>query len=157
MSAELESLLTKLKQDIQTEKQQHESKLAELQKQYDSVSLTLQLLREQINTGSDLSKSTSEVSIEQLRGKTHVEALKIIALANNGIVVTKTAKSLMLRAHLFKGRKHSGGGLYTTLDRADEFEKIDKGKFRLKEYTPESPTKPTITDLESLPQVSAAN
>ena len=64
------------------------------------------------------------------RGATQLEALKIIAAANGGVLVVKDALMLMCAAGYFKNPMTADAAIYTLLDRSGLWEKVKLGVYK---------------------------
>jgi hypothetical protein len=130
------ALLTKLKAKKETLQKEYADKVAEVDREIESVSTTVRLLREppalEIRVSESLSVSDGSL-MNQLMGKTARQALVLIAEANQGIVRITDAKRLLIGAGVIKKPKHAWGATYTNLMRSPEFEKVpdQAGTFRL--------------------------
>jgi hypothetical protein len=128
---EVLSLLGKLKAKREAVEQQ----LAAIDRQIEAVGLTAGLLRETSANGQirPMVAEESNVSPQDVVGKTSREALTIIAKKNGGLVNISAAKNILLSGGVIKSRKNAWGAINTTLNRCREFEKEKPGWYRLKE------------------------
>ena len=76
------------------------------------------------------------VEPEDLQGRTQLQALIIIAKIGNGQFKANEAKKLMLRAGLISNPKNASNIVYSLIKKSEAFQRISKGVYRLKEYTP---------------------
>jgi hypothetical protein len=138
------ALLTKLKAKKEALQKEYESKLLEVDREIESVSTTVRLLREPPSVlevrVSDSSSISDGALMNQLMGKTAREALVVIAQSNLGIVRILDAKRLLLGAGVIKKKKFAWGAIYTALTRSELFEKLpdSPGTFRLRENQAQS-------------------
>ncbi|HLK19894.1 MAG TPA: hypothetical protein VKT81_13110 [Bryobacteraceae bacterium] len=130
-------LLAKLKAKKEALQKEYEGKVAEVDREIESVSTTARLLREppsvlEVRVSESLAVSDGSL-MNQLMGKTARQALVLIAEANQGIVRITDAKRLLIGAGVIKKPKHAWGATYTNLMRSPEFEKVSgqAGTFRL--------------------------
>ena len=93
--------VSKLYEKLQIKRDNLKEQLAEVEKEFETISTTLKLL----------GMPTPGMSNIDLSGKSHLEALLLIATANNGLLVVKTARRLMTRAGLFKNPKNTSSVL----------------------------------------------
>ncbi len=129
-------LLAKLKNKKEALQQEFEARSMEIDREIESVSTTLRLLREPVVTpvsqGSYIPNHPGPI-IAAVMGKTMREALIAIANNNNGIVRIVDVKPILMTAGIIKKPKHAWGAIYTTLTRSGQFEKVqgETGTFRL--------------------------
>jgi|ERR1043166_816354 hypothetical protein len=136
-------LLAKLKAKKEALQKEYEARSAEIDREIESVSTTLRLLREpeaHMPNHGTIPKYVPATFINELMGKTIREALHSIARANNGIVRIKEVKPALIEAGVIKRHKHAWGAIFTTLTRSPEFEKVPNqaGTFRLIENPAQS-------------------
>ncbi len=106
-----------------------ERRLAEIQDKIEKIEGTIQMYSESRKLDGI---EPEQALIEAIKGKTHREALAIIAKANDGLVKSAEAKRLFLAAGLAKGKvKNLGPHLWQLLNASQEFQRIDAGVFRL--------------------------
>jgi hypothetical protein len=131
------ALLNDLQLKRQLIVQKFEKSLADLDREIEAVNTTLRLLRK---SGATLPQDTecsesneqSDFPVEQLQGKTQLEALAFLASANTDhLVSVKAAKALLIKAGLLKDSKNALAMLYTVIARSGKFEKAEPGKYRL--------------------------
>jgi len=115
--------------DLRTAEKEHETKLEEIRRNIDAVQLALSLLRER--QGLPPPHADTALLVDRVRGKSHLDALAIIAEANNGIVTVTEAKRVFLQAGLKKNPKTAYQGITSVLIRSDRFEYAEPGKYRL--------------------------
>jgi hypothetical protein len=130
------ALLSRLKAKKEGLQKEYESRIADVDREIESVSITQRLLREPTTLEVRVSDSIGvrdTAVIPDLIGKTMRQALIIIAKRNGGIVRIVDAKPLLMGAGIIKKPKFSWGAVYTALTRSNEFEKVpgEKGTFRI--------------------------
>jgi hypothetical protein len=124
-------LLGKLKAKKEAAEKEYQSRLAEIDREIEAVSITLRLLREPTISNPKIATTSTHIPTSELMGKTARAALIIYARHNGGIVRISEAKPILMGAGVVKG-KHAWGVIYTTLARSPEFQKVaeEKGTFR---------------------------
>ena len=123
-------LLRYLKDKKESIQARHNAELAEIDKQIESVSITVNLLRE--TKEQPMFESVQTIIPIDLHGKSTRQACIEIAKKNGGVVRIADAKDALISAGILKKTKNTWAIIYTTLHRSKEFEKVDgPGTFRL--------------------------
>jgi hypothetical protein len=131
LESESFKLLGVLKEKKESMQQRHALELAEIDRQIDAVSTTMSLLREMTVASEIAEPEKPSVIPGDLFGKSARAACVEIAKQNDGVLRIMDAKKALLSAGILKSSKNTWTILYTTLQRSKEFEKGDKGTFRL--------------------------
>ena len=119
--------LVALKDRLQARAVKVKQKLAEIEKQVEAVSITLNLLKR----GEDGEEPTVNISARELQGMKQLEALVYVAKQNNGRVRIMDAKQLLGKAGIMKLGKNSYGVLYTVITRSGKFKRSGPGEYEL--------------------------
>jgi hypothetical protein len=123
------ALLAHLKEKKQAIQARHAQELAEIDREIDAVSTTARLLREAKKAAPIIEATAIPPN---LHGKSTREACIEIAKLNNGMVRVGEARDAIVAAGILSSEsKNTWGIVYTTMSRADEFEKAGTGAFRL--------------------------
>ena len=121
---DLANLIARLQQErIEAEKQ-----LAQVDEQVRAVETTLHLLRQ---NGASQEPEIFKSLVSELKGKKQLDAMRLIASKNKGILKVNDAKRLMLEAGLIHNPKNAASILYTLISRSGEFEKVEPGEYKL--------------------------
>ena len=121
---DLANLIARLQQErIEAEKQ-----LAQVDEQVIAVETTLRLLRQ---NGASQEPEIFKSLVPELKGKKQLDAMRLIASKNMGILKVTDAKRLMLEAGLIRNPKNAASILYTLISRSGEFEKVEPGEYKL--------------------------
>ncbi len=138
---ELLSLVTRLRTQEAELRAQYEGRLAELRGQVAAVQTTIDLLGHAQSAGeSRRSEAPPPVPTnnwgKKLAGLKQLDALKVIAQENGGILRITEVRPIFISHGLSKGDpRHVYGHIYHILSDSDEFEFMGKGtgSFRLKD------------------------
>jgi hypothetical protein len=76
------------------------------------------------------------VDPSELKGKSQLSAMILIAQRNDGILNMVEAKRKLIQAGVAKNSKNTLSILYNVLGRSDRFEKVSPGVYRLRENRP---------------------
>lgn len=121
---ELSNLIVKLRR----ERDGVEKQLSELDEQIKAVETTINLYRK---TGKIREPQAYKSIVPELKNRTHLDALRHIALRSGGSLKVTDAKRLMSEAGLIRNPKNALSMLYTIISRSGEFERIAPGEYRL--------------------------
>ncbi len=80
-----------------------------------------------------LSNVASEWEAPKLRGMTHKQAVVAIAKHNNGVIKSREAKKLMIRAGVMSETKNASRMVHNAIKSTNRFVSIGPGEYRLKE------------------------
>ncbi len=133
--------------EIQAETLAHQ--LSETKKQLESVSTTLELLRQDEAAGSTFMQIMNTISVGDLRGLTQLQALVKIAKSNGNRLKLTTAKELLLRSGVTKSRKNANNIIFNVIKRSGQFRRVALGEYELIESKFGSTT-PTTSELEAV-------
>jgi hypothetical protein len=123
-NSQLREEVFKLYERLQSRRELLKEQLADVEKEFEAVSITVKLL----------GLPTPGMSGLALEGMTQLEALIAIAKANNNILIVKVARRLMTKAGLFKNPKNASSVLFTTIGRSGRFKSVGKGQYMLLEH-----------------------
>jgi len=121
---ELKKKLGRELDDLKAAAEEANYRVEEKQDEIRAVELTESLLYPAAAAG---------VLIGELHGLTQKEALVKIAKANKGVLHTKAAKSVMLRAGLIKSSKNASQIIFNTVLKSGLFVKAAPGEYELLE------------------------
>lgn len=112
--------------------QQFTEQLSELDKELDAISLTMRLCR---HDGTQPEPDIHDALVSKLRkakqkGKSQMEALRIIADGYEGSFRVVNAQRLMVETGFIKTPKNAPSVIYTLLGRSEEFEKVKPGEYK---------------------------
>lgn len=128
--AEILGLLNRLKIEKEQIQADCETRLKEIDRRIEAVSVTARLLREPVSERRGV--VPEGVPTSMLAGKSAREALIEIAKQKGGTVKITEAIPVLAGAGIIRQTKNSWNALYTTLIRSKEFEKAPGGgTFRL--------------------------
>ncbi len=119
---ELTSLMGKLRK----QKNELQSQLNSLDGQLEAVETTLNLL-----VGKPATSIEDHELVYEIQGKTHIDALGIIAGKNNNRLKVTDAKRIMMKAGMIRNPKSALSMLYTIMNRSGKFVRIRPGEYRL--------------------------
>jgi hypothetical protein len=122
-------MLRYLKEKKRVMQVRHLQELAEVDREIDAVSITVRLLRE-AGKNPEPAQEIKTLIPKDLHGKSARAACIEIAKLNSGIVRVSDARDALIAAGILSKKKNAWGIVYTTLTRADEFEKATPGSFR---------------------------
>jgi hypothetical protein len=114
--------LAKMLEQIVIKRDRLRQQLADAEREYDAVALTMKLAGHIVQTGAKLDFSNM----------TQLGALIAIAKANSGILVVKIARRMMAKAGMFKNPDNASSIIFTAIHRSNQFVKLQSGKYRLK-------------------------
>jgi hypothetical protein len=117
-------LLTKR---LQYEIRELEKQLDEKRDQLRSVAVTVGLM----TNAPPAPPAHSNISAASLHGLSQRDALIRIAAANKGLLITRAAKSLMLRAGLIKNAKNASPIIFNIIAKSGLFERIGPGEYQM--------------------------
>jgi hypothetical protein len=121
-NSQLSEEVLRLYETLQARKETLKEQLAEVEKQFESLSVTMGLLR----------LPTPGMIGLNLGGKTQLEALIAIARANNNLLIVRQARRLMTKAGLFTNPKNASSVIFTTIGRSGRFKPAGvKGQYIL--------------------------
>jgi len=120
--------LTRLIVDLRRNRADLERQLIELDEQLAAVETTINLYRK---AGKIHEPEVYKSIVPELKGRTHIDALKHIASRSGGRLKVTDAKRLMSEAGMIRNPKNALSMLYTIISRSNEFEKIAPGEYRL--------------------------
>ena len=119
--------LSTLIAQLHNEREEVESRLAEVDEQLRAVEITMRLCRKNGLHEPDAYKSLAS----ELKGKKQLEALVLIASRSGDSFKVVDAKRLMLEAGLIKRPKNALSMLYTLISRSGRFKRVAPGEYRL--------------------------
>lgn len=138
----LVDLLAKLKAEEAELRERFEGRIAALVGQIAAVQTTISLLDAEHTTTGPAARVGSPARAmltmadwaRLVDGSTHAEALRIIAMSNDGIVRVRDARRIFIGTRLAKGNpKYVSPHIHHMLRESPEFEYVKPGEFRLRQ------------------------
>jgi len=119
--------LIALRERLQARKTKAGQRFAELEKQVEAVTVTINLLKR----GEEPEESNAGVAARELQDMTQLQAIIYIAQHNDNRVRIVDAKKLLTKAGIMKLTKNSYGVLYTVITRSGRFKRCGPGEYEL--------------------------
>lgn len=137
----LVDLLAKLKAEEAELRERFEGRIAALVAQIAAVQTTISLLDAEHTTTPSARAGEPAKALPTMAdwarlvdGSTHAEALRVIAMRNDGIVRVRDARRIFIGTRLAKGNpKYVSPHIHHMLRESPEFEYVKPGEFRLRQ------------------------
>jgi hypothetical protein len=126
---EILNIVRKKIKEIETE---NEKRLAPWKQKELSIQDTLSVFSEL--KGQTAEEMTEVLSKEDVNNKRQKEILILIASRNNGLLIASRAIKAMKNLGVFGNPENGASAVYSVLKRADEFEKVGQGTYRLRNF-----------------------
>ncbi len=117
--------------ELRGRESQMQTELADLRRAIEAVGTTLSLYQQKVDIPISERMQTMETIVDELRGMTHLDALKLIAVRGGGRFRLTYARDLMDKAGLLKNPKNALGSMSTTMDRSGLFKRVSRGEYEL--------------------------
>lgn len=116
----------------QSKRDEIQQQLAEIDKELEAIRVTMRLCgHDEAQPKPDLHDTlVSKLRKAKEKGKSQMEALRIIATGYNGSFRVVHAQRLMIEAGFIKTPKNAPSIIYTLLARSAKFEKVRPGEYR---------------------------
>lgn len=129
--------LTQKKRDLTEKRDKLMRPIQELDKEIAALTATLSIA---LRDDASASLEAEGFPLRKIRNLTQTQALIEIAKYNGGTIASLDARPILIAAKLMKNTKNAAHMINGAIARAGVFERISRGKYRLKPPTAQSPT-----------------